>query len=392
MAGSPSRERGLLDLIGYMYDASTDVDKWPIFLENVAGFFGGTGAQIGHYDTARNHHNFNFIHGFDFDRETLESIESFIPDDPRFQYGLAQAPRPIHCRMAVTTEQLHKTEIYKRLLAPVGIEYSAAVMLPLEDGLMTFLAIFRDEAGGVFGDEDCDWLGELVPHLNRTVSIFKKLSDSHLHDRIAPGLFDNVPIGIVIVDLEATIHFVNAAARSLADKSTGVRLDGERIELNSRAHNAELRRAIEACITKTGEQSARTTGEVMVVDSEHRRLAIRVNPLANHRKQTGYASVVDRDLAIVFITDPAVPQEAPSELLMRLFGLSQAEARLLECLVAGKSVKQAAGACGITGDTARSYLKSIFQKTDTHRQTDLMRLVLSTPVWIQATDPNATPI
>ena len=125
-----------------MYDASTDVEKWPIFLENVAEFFASKGAQIAHYDRGRNHHNFNFIHGFEFDRETLESIEHLIPDDPRFQYGLANAPKPIHCRMAVTTEELHATEIYKQLLGPAGIEYSAAVMLPLDDGLMTFSHCF----------------------------------------------------------------------------------------------------------------------------------------------------------------------------------------------------------------------------------------------------------
>ena len=164
-SGAVSRtdERRLLDLIGHMYDASTDVEKWPIFLENVAEFFASKGAQIAHYDRGRNHHNFNFIHGFEFDRETLESIEHLIPDDPRFQYGLANAPKPIHCRMAVTTEELHATEIYKQLLGPAGIEYSAAVMLPLDDGLMTFLALFRTASDPVFTDEDCALLGELVP-------------------------------------------------------------------------------------------------------------------------------------------------------------------------------------------------------------------------------------
>ena len=365
-----------------MYDASTDVDKWPIFLENVAKLFASKGAQIAHYDPDRNHHNFNFIHGFDFDRETLESIEHLIPDDPRFQYGLANAPKPIHCRMAVTTEELHATEIYKQLLAPAGIEYSAAVMLPLEDGLMTFLALFRTQADPVYTDEDCALLGEFVPHLKRAIGIFKKLSDSQVHDRIAPDLFDNVPIGIIVVDLDGAIHFVNEAARSLAD-SNGIRVDGERIDLGSTSQNAELRAAIAACIKQTVAVPVRSSGEVMTTQGEDR-LMIRVNPLANHRKEKGYASVVDRDLAIVFITDPALRQEAPSELLMRLFGLSSAEARLVERLVSGQSVKQAAAALGIAGDTARSYLKVIFQKTDTHRQTDLVRLVLSTPVWIQA--------
>ena len=205
-----------------------------------------------------------------------------------------------------------------------------------------------------------------------------------MHDRIAPDLFDNVPIGIVVVDLDGAIHFVNEAARNLGDTNR-IRVDGERIDLGSASQNAELLEAISACITRTASLSVRTSGEVMTTDGDDR-LMIRVNPLANHRKEKGYASVVDRDLAIVFITDPMRRQEAPSDLLMRLFGLSSAEGRLLEKLVSGRSVKQAASDLGITGDTARSYLKVIFQKTDTHRQTDLVRLVLSSPVWIQTTE------
>lgn len=41
-----------------------------------------------------------------------------------------------------------------------------------------------------------------------------------------------------------------------------------------------------------------------------------------------------------------------------------------------RSLEQAADDMGITIQTARSYLKSLFTKTDTHRQADLIRLVM----------------
>ena len=355
-----------------MYDASTDVDKWPIFLEIVAKLTASKGAQIAHYGPDRNHHNFNFIHGFDFDRETLESIEHPIPDDPRFQYGLANAPKPIHCRMAVTTEELHATEIYKQLLAPAGIEYSAAVMLPLEDGLMTFLALFRTQADPVYTDEDCALLGEFVPHLKRAIGIFKKLPDSQVHDRIVPDLFDNVPIGIIVVDLDGAIHFVNEAARSLAD-SNGIHVDGERIDLGSTSQNAELRAAIAACIKQTLAVPVRSSGEVMTTRGEDR-LMIRVNPLANHRKEKGYASVVDHRSG------------APPRSTERA---ADAAVRAIECRGAPS------GTTGFRTERQTSRRRPGHRRrhrafiskgdlSDTHRQTDLVRLVLSTPVWIQA--------
>ena len=60
----------------------------------------------------------------------------------------------------------------------------------------------------------------------------------------------------------------------------------------------------------------------------------------------------------------------------RRFTLTPAEARLAQCLLAGMSVKQAAKTLGIGYETARKTLKAVFEKTGTHRQSQLV-LVLS---------------
>src|SRR5262245_33035331 len=57
------------------------------------------------------------------------------------------------------------------------------------------------------------------------------------------------------------------------------------------------------------------------------------------------------------------------------FGLSPAEARLVVLLFAGASLRSCAKALGIKYETARSYLKSAFIKTGTHRQAELVLTV-----------------
>jgi DNA-binding CsgD family transcriptional regulator len=59
--------------------------------------------------------------------------------------------------------------------------------------------------------------------------------------------------------------------------------------------------------------------------------------------------------------------------------LTPAEMRLVRKLIDGKSLRSAAEALGITYETARSRLKSIFQKTRTHRQAELVALLLRNP-------------
>jgi len=67
-----------------------------------------------------------------------------------------------------------------------------------------------------------------------------------------------------------------------------------------------------------------------------------------------------------------IPQ---ADFLEDRFDLTPAEARLVIHLVAGASLRSCAKAAGIQYETVRSYLKSAFRKTGTHRQAELVLTV-----------------
>lgn len=69
---------------------------------------------------------------------------------------------------------------------------------------------------------------------------------------------------------------------------------------------------------------------------------------------------------------------APQPTALRaMLGITAAEARLVEQLVGGLSVSEAADLLGISVHTARSQLKSVFGRTGIRRQADLIRHVLT---------------
>jgi DNA-binding CsgD family transcriptional regulator len=67
-----------------------------------------------------------------------------------------------------------------------------------------------------------------------------------------------------------------------------------------------------------------------------------------------------------------IPQ---ADFLEERFHLTHAEARVVVHLVQGTSLKSSAEALGIKYETVRSYLKSVFAKTGTHRQAELVLTV-----------------
>lgn len=80
---------------------------------------------------------------------------------------------------------------------------------------------------------------------------------------------------------------------------------------------------------------------------------------------------------MLFISDPELQPRLGLEPLRKLYGFTPAELRLAERLVLGCDLKTAADQLQITKETARGYLKRIFEKTRVKRQPDLVRLLLT---------------
>lgn len=62
--------------------------------------------------------------------------------------------------------------------------------------------------------------------------------------------------------------------------------------------------------------------------------------------------------------------------LRNRFDLTPAEARLVVHLVTGTSLKSSAKALAVSYETVRRQVKSVFHKTGTHRQSELVLTVL----------------
>ncbi|MBW7963595.1 MULTISPECIES: hypothetical protein [unclassified Bradyrhizobium] len=80
--------------------------------------------------------------------------------------------------------------------------------------------------------------------------------------------------------------------------------------------------------------------------------------------------------AIMFVKKPDEKPRLDPTMLTNIFGLSPRQAALTALLAEGATLIQAATALGIGFETARWHLRTIFEQTGTHRQVDLVRLVL----------------
>jgi DNA-binding CsgD family transcriptional regulator len=79
----------------------------------------------------------------------------------------------------------------------------------------------------------------------------------------------------------------------------------------------------------------------------------------------------------LFFGDPGIAAAGSEHALADLYDLTPAEERLALRLASGETLAEAAAQLGIRTSTARGALHSVFEKTGTHRQASLVRLVLT---------------
>lgn len=112
----------------------------------------------------------------------------------------------------------------------------------------------------------------------------------------------------------------------------------------------------------------------MARPSGKRAYAVLVSPLSRR-----YAALsTSRPAVCIVITDPDAKHPLSSRCLQAAFGLTDAEARMAALLAAGENLHAAAAKLGITYGTARARLAEIFQKTETRRQGELVKVLLAT--------------
>ncbi|MGB3538531.1 MAG: hypothetical protein WBA42_10255 [Mesorhizobium sp.] len=79
--------------------------------------------------------------------------------------------------------------------------------------------------------------------------------------------------------------------------------------------------------------------------------------------------------AMLIFTDREQEPVSDEAAYRTIYGLTPSEAKLAAILAGGGALAEAAETLSITGGTARQRLKSIFTKTDTHRQGELVALL-----------------
>ena len=236
------------------------------------------------------------------------------------------------------------------------------------------------------GKGETQRLAILLPHLYRALKLKREYNDVDHSRGQAQAIIEQFPFGILLVTDQGKIISANQNALETIANSNMLDLKDDVLCAATEALNQELKsliyKAANTPLNHSGEQVSSLT--INQENGDSFSLLITPDPYPN----TQYDRQAE-NCAAIFIGSASSKQHISVSALQRLFGLSQAEARLTSLLASGMSLSQAAEQSYISKNTAKVQLKSIFSKVGVSRQAELMKLILTSPAVFDSTD--ATP-
>jgi DNA-binding CsgD family transcriptional regulator len=359
------------------YAAALDPDRWPATATQLAGCFGSESTAI-HVRTGDYGDVTWRVTTANYDCTARQEYAAHYCRLDPFANAIRanRSPGIFAGHELVDPEAFRRSEIYNDYCRRIGIFHSLGAGLNLGSSTKLMLGIHRPIEREDFDAEHRKGLEVVLPHLSRAVQISSLLVTTDRKQRLACEMFGMLTVAAIIVDAKGNVIDANQVADRLLASGDGLTVRHAKLTACDPHQAASLLRTIAAAsVAAAGEVTS--PGDVLLVCRAGKRpLTVLVAPF-QRVCDIGWAADAS---AIVLINDPEARPPPPSAALAKLYGLTPAEARLLEALLQGERLGEYAGRTGISTNTANTQLKQIFAKTGTNRQADLMRQAFSDPI------------
>ena len=259
---------------------------------------------------------------------------------------------------------LRRSRYYNEWMQPQNFGHSMGMTPLTGSGVVFNLSLLRPAAVGPFRPEEVEAFERLQAHFRRALHVAMQFESLGEKGALSTEALDRLPHAVIFATPRGRVLHCNTAAESLFGQNAALHLRSGRLVAGDAATQGKLTAALRCaydfaegpqCITVPRREPARP-------------LTLSVTRLS--AGQSRFAAL--QPTLMLMIVDPDRPHPLSAGLLHDRYGFTPAEARLAQALLSGTGLRQAAAAAGMSYETARWYLKLLFQKTQTCRQSELI--------------------
>jgi DNA-binding CsgD family transcriptional regulator len=358
------------DTIDLWYAAGFGRRPWGDALRATAALFGGAGA--GTFDLDRTTRSIGQYHR----DETVTGANDYLARmreiDPRMHYSLAHPQARIVADYQILSEaEIRRHEFYDLVERITGTRYFLGARV-LDDGSRSvFTSIVFSRRQGHADEAKAELLRRLAPHMSNAWRVSGLRHDLETTTTLAETLAVTRDCGVIGLNANGTLLSMNAVAESLVARNDGLVVDDGEVRAARAANDRALQKLVGETLNAFND-ALNTAGGVITIARPSGRtpFVLRVVPCLGQR----LSDSTRLPAVLIFLADPDRQVTPRTDLLLAL-GLSKAEAGIAELLAGGKTLAEAARSRGVSHNTARAQLRSIFAKLHVRSQVELVSVL-----------------
>lgn len=367
----PSQTK-LSNLFGTLYDAAADPALWESFLQELARNVRADSAGLVMVDARKD--LFFLSRSWNVDPEATRLYQAHYGSvDVWAQRGLLRPSGTVENSEALcAVSELQRTEIYNDLMRRFDIEHGLFCVIDNTQCRWASVSLYRGRSSTPFQYSENQVLRLLAPHLQRAFRLQSRFSELKNKSATLQQALDALQTGVIFLGSQGEIAVMNRCAERIVAQRDGLLATRNHLSAEHAPESALLAATIQQAAATSNGHGTSAGGTVLISRRMRPPLQLLISPIHNSSAPTSKPVAT-----VVFINDPLQHTRPNQTALQTGYRLTPAECRVSLLLSDGRTLKEIADMIGVTQNTIRSQIKSIFSKTGVRRQGELIRLLLN---------------
>jgi DNA-binding CsgD family transcriptional regulator/PAS domain-containing protein len=374
----PSRDAEILEIVGLLHEGVVDEALWKEGVASICRLLNMPFLLLGSVSQAGKRVHFEFDH--DANPHAVTLLEGPLADPAHNPWLALAAVHPVRRPATIGDlggqQLLERARIWEEFYVPLDLGDTLGATLERQPEYANILVAGRFSAQPAFERAEIEAFGTILPHLARAWRVKRALGEWEALAGTLKFVLDRLERAVIVTGPEGQIRFANRAADGLLSRGDGIDATRGHIRAAKSYHGDALLALIDkAARTGVGDESVAVDAISIPRSGETSSLAIVAEPLAPaHSDRLGHEAASG---AVLFISDSEASNRPSADRLRVVYGLTPAEARLTSLVVDGRDVASAARTLGVSSNTVKYHLKTVFEKVGVSRQAQLVRRVLA---------------
>ncbi|MDO1585301.1 helix-turn-helix transcriptional regulator [Rhizobium oryzicola] len=365
-------------MIGLVYETVLDQNMWPTVLELICQHLNVKASRIYWRDASNG--QAQTVHSWGIENNFIrDHKERYVTLNPLYPISVFVKPGQIFSSGdIIPNDEFRKSRFFTEWVEPQGFFDAAIFNIQRYQATAAAFTVITGRDYGLVDERLRSKLRMLAPHLQRAALIRSELDATAQHAQSLEAALEQVEAGVFILDSAGHPLWANRTASNILTQGSLLRAGAGGLSLISAKADRILREGLISASDRPEYILQHRPAMIRMTDAEGVEWVACLMQLGQESQtQAAFERVGKSARAALFIRKAEAVPISGIEAAARFYSLTAGEIRVLHVAMDMDTVAEMAETLGISPNTVKKHLSSLFGKMNVSRRAGLIKAVLA---------------